>query len=72
MPPDPSPPDPRDNRRSKHDLLRVLRRAGFAPEVIRDVDEQFPDTIDLERDADALAEYGITFTQLEDLLGGSP
>jgi hypothetical protein len=67
-----TPPDPRSGECSKHDLLRTLQRAGFAPEVIKSVDDAFPETIDIDRDANALAGYGITYTQLEDLLGGSP
>jgi hypothetical protein len=66
-----TPPDPR-GQCSKADLLRTLRHAGFPPEVIRSVDAGFPDTIDVQRDGNALAEYGITYTHLEDLLGGSP
>jgi hypothetical protein len=69
---DPTPPDPQNTQCSKPALLRTLRHAGFAPEVIRSVDAEFPETIDIERDADALARYGITYTHLEDLLGGSP
>jgi hypothetical protein len=61
-----------DNQRSKQEVLQLLRRGGFPAETIRHVDEEFPDVIDIVRDADALARYGITYNHLSDWFGASP
>lgn len=50
----------------------MLRRAGYPDEVIREVLSQLPDPIDLQRDHQILARYGLRTERLIDRLGGSP
>ena len=57
---------------SKAEGTRVLRRAGYSVEFIREFFDQLADPIDLDRDAPTLARYGITTEHLMDLMGGSP
>lgn len=52
--------------------MRILRRAGFPPDTIQAIEDEFPDPIDIDRDADDLARYGITHGILEDSFGASP
>jgi len=58
--------------RSHEEVARVLRRAGYPDEVIREVLSQLPDPIDLQRDQQILARYGLGSERLMDRLGGSP
>jgi hypothetical protein len=58
--------------RSKATLLGVLRRTGFAEETIRAVERAVRDPVDLRRDGNLLAHYGITRDGLVDRMGGSP
>jgi hypothetical protein len=51
---------------------RILRRAGYSQEGIEEVLRHLPDPIDTERDANALAEYGVSRGSLIDRMGGSP
>ena len=44
--------------RSHEQLARVLRRAGYPGELIREVLGQLSDPIDLQRDQQILARYG--------------
>jgi hypothetical protein len=62
----------RDDQRTKQEVLQLLRRAGFPAETIRRVDEEFPEIIDLGRDANAFAQLGITYNLLSDWFGASP
>jgi len=62
----------RPSRRSHDEASRVLHRAGYSDEFIRDVLSQLPDPIDLERDQEILARYGLGPERLMDRLGGSP
>lgn len=55
---------------SKASVLEVIRRAGYAPEVVEEVGSKLADPVDLDRDASLLALYVITRTQLMDRLGG--
>ena len=57
---------------SKAESYRVLRRAGYSVEFIREVHDQLADPIDLDRDAPTLSRYGITSEHLMDRMGGSP
>jgi hypothetical protein len=57
---------------SKAEGARVLRRAGYSVELIREIYDQLADPIDLDRDAPTLSRYGITTEHLMDLMGGSP
>jgi hypothetical protein len=66
----PSRPAPKLVSKAEHS--RLLRRAGYSSEIIREVHAQVADPIDLGRDATTLGRYGITGERLMDLLGGSP
>jgi hypothetical protein len=58
--------------RSKADVLVVLRHAGVDEHTIEALDAVLEDPVDLDRDAELLARYGITRTRVVDLMGGSP
>lgn len=58
--------------RSHEEAARVLRRAGYSDEFIQELLSQLPDPIDLERDQQILARYGISSERLMDRMGGSP
>lgn len=58
--------------RSHEEFVRVMHRAGYSDEFIREVLNQLPDPIDLERDQEVLARYGLSAERLMDRLGGSP
>jgi hypothetical protein len=58
--------------RSHEEVVRVLRRAGYPDEFISEVLSQLPDPIDLQRDEQILARYGLGPERLMDRLGGSP
>lgn len=57
---------------SHADAQKVLRRVGYPPERIEEVLAHLPDPIDIERDANALDEYGVSRASLIDRMGGSP
>jgi len=56
----------------KPEVERMLRRAGLSHDLIQDLLKDLPDLVDLDRDAAVLGRYGITRTQLTDMMGGSP
>jgi hypothetical protein len=58
--------------RSHEAVSQVLRRAGYAGEFIGEVLDQLPDPVDLQRDQQILARYGLSTEQLTDRMGGSP
>ena len=58
--------------RSHEEVARVLRRAGYSDELISEILGQLPDPIDLERDQQILARYGLSSERLMDRMGGSP
>ena len=58
--------------RSKADVLAVLRRAGIPEETVQALDAALDDPVDLRRDGNLLASYGITLDSLVDAMGGSP
>jgi hypothetical protein len=58
--------------RSRKEATRVLRRVGYPEAFISDVLGQLPDPIDLQRDQQTLARYGLSGERLMDRLGGSP
>jgi hypothetical protein len=58
--------------RSHEEAARVLRRAGYSDEFIRKVLAELPDPIDVQRDQQILARYGLSAERLMDRLGGSP
>jgi hypothetical protein len=49
-----------------------LRRAGYSDEFISEVLGQLPDPIDLQRDQEILARYGLDTERLMDRMGGNP
>jgi hypothetical protein len=57
---------------SKAEGARVLGRAGYSAELIREIFDQLADPIDLDRDGPTLSRYGITPEHLIDIMGGSP
>jgi hypothetical protein len=58
--------------RAHEQVARVLRRAGYSDEFIRELLSQLPDPIDLERDQQVLARHGLSSERLMDRMGGSP
>lgn len=58
--------------RSHEAFARVLRRAGYPDEFIREVLTQLPDPFDLHRDQQILGRYRLSSEQLMDRLGASP
>ncbi|HEY2438503.1 MAG TPA: hypothetical protein VGH93_15075 [Solirubrobacteraceae bacterium] len=58
--------------RSHEEVVRVLRRAGYSDEFIDELLQQVPDPIDIQRDAQILARYGLSPELLSDRMGGSP
>lgn len=57
---------------SKEEGARVLRRAGYSPELIQEIFDQLDDPVDVNRDAQTLSRYGISRDHLIDMMGGSP
>ena len=58
--------------RSHEQVSRLLRRAGYPDEFIREVLSELPDPVDLQRDQQILWRYGLTPERLMDQFGGSP
>jgi hypothetical protein len=58
--------------RSHEEAARLLRRAGCSDEFISEVLSQLPDPIDLQRDQQILARYGLSPEGLMDRMGSSP
>jgi hypothetical protein len=63
--------DERDLR-PKAGVLAVLRSAGIPEETIQALDAVLKDPVDLRRDGNLLARYGITLDRLIDRMGGNP
>jgi hypothetical protein len=59
-------------RRSHEEAARLFRGAGYSDDVISEVLSQLPDPIDLRRDQQILARYGLNPERLMDRMGGSP
>jgi hypothetical protein len=57
---------------SHEDAARILRRAGYSDEFIREVLSHLPDPIDLRRDRHILARYGLSASRLMDRMGSGP
>jgi hypothetical protein len=49
-----------------------LRRAGYSDELINEILSQLPDPVDIRRDEEILARYGLTRERMMDRMGGSP
>jgi SOS response regulatory protein OraA/RecX len=58
--------------RSHREVARVLHRAGYSEEIVSEVLTQLLDPVDLQRDQQILARYGLSPERLMDRLGGSP
>jgi hypothetical protein len=58
--------------RSHEEVARVLRRAGYSDEFISELLSQLPDPIDVQRDQQIFARYGLSPERLMDRMGGSP
>jgi hypothetical protein len=58
--------------RSHKEFARVLRRAGYSDEFIKQVLSELPDPFDLQRDQQILARHGLSSERLADRMGGSP
>jgi hypothetical protein len=62
-----------DHRRlAKSEVIYIIRRAQYTPEMIDEIAAQLPDPVDLDECASLLARYGMTRGQLMDRLGSSP
>ena len=57
---------------SHAEFARVLKRAGYPPEVIEEVAAQLADPIDVDRDAHILDRYSLTRGHLMQVMGASP
>jgi hypothetical protein len=55
---------------SQDEFVRLLRRAGYEPELIQEIVAQLSDPIDVDRDAPILDRYGLNRERLMDRLGG--
>jgi hypothetical protein len=58
--------------RSKAHVIALLRRIGVPEETVTALDAVLDDPVDLVRDANLLASYGLTRDNLIDRMGGSP
>jgi hypothetical protein len=59
-------------RRSKAELLHVLRRIGVPRATIDEIDSKLPDFVDLDDAQTLFQRYGLTRDQIISRLGGSP
>ena len=57
---------------SHAEFARVLKRAGYPPEVIEEIAAQLADPIDVDRDAHILDRYNLTRGRLMEVMGASP
>jgi hypothetical protein len=57
---------------SHAEFARVLRRAGYPPEVIDEIAAQLSDPIDVDRDAHILDRYDLSRGRLMEVMGASP
>ena len=55
----------------KAEVLAVLRRAGVPEQTIKELDAALDDPVDVDREANLLARYGLTLDRLVDRMGGS-
>ena len=58
--------------RTHESAAGVLRRAGHSDEFLDEVLSHLPDPIDLQRDQEILARYGLSRERLMERMGGSP
>jgi antitoxin component of RelBE/YafQ-DinJ toxin-antitoxin module len=62
----------RTRKTPKAEVTRVLERVGLPHDTIREILEELPDPVDLDRDAAVFDRYGLTHSRVMDMLGGSP
>lgn len=58
--------------RTKAELLKVLKRAGYSAETIEALDKALPDVFEFARYESLLARYGVTPGELYERMGSSP
>lgn len=59
-------------RRSRDDVLQVLRRLAFPDEVITEIGSKLPDYVDLDEACSVLQSYGLSRDAAMSRLGASP
>ena len=57
---------------SHAEFARVLKRAGYPPDVIAEIAAQLADPIDVDRDAHVLDRYNLSRGRLMEVMGASP
>jgi hypothetical protein len=57
---------------SRAEVLNVLRRTGYPPELVDEIAGVLPDPVDLDRDQHLFERYGLHAGVLMDRMGGSP
>ena len=57
---------------SQAEFARVLKRAGYPPDVIEEIAAQLEDPIDVDRDSQILERYNLTRGRLMQVMGASP
>jgi hypothetical protein len=67
-----SPIDHGSERRSKAELIRVLRRIGLPQATIDEIDAKLPEFVELHDAAALFQTYGLTRDEIISRLGGSP
>jgi hypothetical protein len=60
----------RTRKMPKAEVTRVLERVGLPHDTIREILEELPDPVDLDRDAAVFDR--LTPSRVTDMLGGSP
>jgi hypothetical protein len=58
--------------RTKSELLKILKRAGYSTETIEALDSALPDVFEPARYESLLARYGVTPGELSERMGSSP
>jgi hypothetical protein len=59
-------------RRSRDDILQVLRRLAFPDDVITEIGSKLPESVDIEQACDVLQAYGLSRDAAMSRLGASP
>jgi hypothetical protein len=59
-------------RRSRDDVLQVLRRLAFPDEVIAEIGSKLPEYVDLDEACNVLQSYGLSRDAAMSRLGASP
>lgn len=59
-------------RRSRDDVLQVLRRLAFPDDVIAEIASKLPESVDVEEACNVLQAYGLSRDAAMSRLGASP